>query len=112
VAESGDGMVVLRAGGTTLRALTDSPLAPGAEAWLTVRPAAIELTDSRGARDGWNRVAGTVREAVYAGSALRVHVALESGQRLVAHVTPESGVAIGAGVALAWPVERGRCVGE
>jgi spermidine/putrescine transport system ATP-binding protein len=112
VAESGDGMVVLRAGGTTLRALTDSPLAPGAEAWLTVRPAAIELTDSRGARDGWNRVAGTVREAVYAGSALRVHVALESGQRLVAHVTPESGVAIGAEVALAWPVERGRCVGE
>jgi hypothetical protein len=53
-----------------------------------------------------------VREAVYAGSALRVHVALESGQRLVAHVTPESGVAIGAEVALAWPVERGRCVGE
>jgi spermidine/putrescine transport system ATP-binding protein len=111
VAESGDGTVVLRAGGTTLRALTDTPLAPGAEAWLTVRPEAIELSDAGGTPEGWNRVAGTVREAVYAGSALRVHVALESGQRLVAHVTSGSGVAIGAEVALAWPVERGRCVG-
>ncbi|MFL5492937.1 MAG: ABC transporter ATP-binding protein [Gemmatimonadales bacterium] len=112
VAESGAGMVVLRAGGTTLRALTDAPLAPGAEAWLTVRPEAIEVTDSGETPEGWNRVAGTVREAVYGGSTLRVHVALESGQRLVAHVTSSSGVAIGAEVALAWPVERGRCVGE
>jgi spermidine/putrescine transport system ATP-binding protein len=112
VAESGDGMVVLRAAGTTLRALSDTPLAPGAEAWLTVRPEAIELTDSEVTRHGWNRVAGTVREAVYAGSTLRVHVALESGQRLVAHVTSSTGVPIGAEVGLTWPVERGRCVGD
>ena len=112
VAESGDGMVVLRAAGTTLRALSDTPLAPGAEAWLTVRPEAIELTDSEVTRQGWNRVAGTVREAVYAGSTLRVHVALESGQRLVAHVTSSTGVPIGAEVGLTWPVERGRCVGD
>jgi spermidine/putrescine transport system ATP-binding protein len=112
VAESGDGMVVLRAAGTTLRALSDTPLAPGAEAWLTVRPEAIELTDSAMTPEGWNRVAGTVREAVYAGSTLRVHVALESGQRLVAHVTSSTGVPIGAEVGLTWPVERGRCVGD
>jgi spermidine/putrescine transport system ATP-binding protein len=112
VAESGDGMVVLRAGGTSLRALSDAPLAPGAEAWLAVRPEAIELTDSAGTPEGWNRVAGTVREAVYAGSVLRVHVALDSGQRLVAHVTSSTGVPIGAEVGLAWPVERGRCVGD
>jgi spermidine/putrescine ABC transporter ATP-binding subunit len=110
VAESGDGMVVLRASGTTLRALSDTPLAPGAEAWVTVRPEAIELTDSEVTRQGWNRVTGTVREAVYAGSTLRVHVALESGQRLVAHVTSSTGVPIGAVVGLTWPVERGRCV--
>jgi spermidine/putrescine transport system ATP-binding protein len=112
VVESGDGMVVLRAGGTTLRALSDARLAPGAEAWLTVRPEAIELIDSEVIRDGWNRVAGTVREAVYAGSTLRVHVALESGQRLVAHVTSSTGVPIGAVVSLTWPMERGRCVGD
>ena len=112
VAESGDGMVVLRAAGTSLRALSDTPLAPGSEAWLTVRPEAIELTDSGMTREGWNRVAGTVREAVYAGSTLRVHVALESGQRLVAHVTSSTGVPIGAEVGLTWPVERGRCVGD
>ncbi len=112
VAESGDGIAVLRAGGATLRALSDAPLAPGAEAWLTVRPEAIELTDSGVTREGWNRVAGTVREAVYAGSTLRVHLELESGQRLVAHVTSSTGVAIGAKVGLTWPVERGRCVGD
>jgi spermidine/putrescine transport system ATP-binding protein len=112
VAESGDGMVVLQAAGTTLRALSDTPLAPGAEAWLTVRPEAMELTDSGMTPESWNRVAGTVREAVYAGSTLRVHVALESGQRLVAHVTSSTGVPIGAEVGLTWPVERGRCVGD
>jgi spermidine/putrescine transport system ATP-binding protein len=112
VVESGDGIAVLRAGGATLRALSEAPLAPGAEAWLTVRPEAIELTDSGLAREGWNRVAGAVREAVYAGSALRVHLELESGQRLVAHVTSSTGVAIGAEVGLTWPVERGRCVGD
>jgi spermidine/putrescine transport system ATP-binding protein len=112
VAESGDGIVVLRAGGTTLRALSDTTLAPGAEAWLTVRPEAIELTDSGVTREGWNRVDGTVREAVYAGSTLRVHIELDSGQRLVAHVTSSTGVPIGAQVGLTWPVERGRCVGD
>ena len=110
VAESADGIAVLRAGGATLRALSDAPLAPGAEAWLTVRPEAIELTDAGLTREGWNRVDGTVREAVYAGSALRVHLELESGQRLVAHVTSSTGVAIGAEVGLTWPVERSRCV--
>ena len=79
---------------------------------MTVRPEAIELTNSGEPRAGWNRIAGTVREAVYAGSALRVHVALESGQRLVAHVTSSAGVPIGAEVTLAWPIERGRCVGD
>jgi len=57
-----------------------------------------------------SRISGTVSDAVYAGSALRVHVALPSGHRLVANVPSGTGVANGAPVRLAWPVAHGRCV--
>jgi len=112
VAESGHGVATLRLGDTTLRGVTEAVLAPGSEAWLTVRPEAIQLTDGTRAPAGQNLVTGIVSDAVYAGSALRMHVALPGGQRLVANVPSGTSVAIGAPVSLTWPVEHGRCVGD
>ena len=96
----------------TLRGLSEAALAPGAEAWLTVRPEAIELPGGRGAgrpqRGQRNRA-----DAVYAGSVLRLHVALPGGKPVVGERRPPSTVATnGAAVTLAWPVEQGRCVGD
>jgi spermidine/putrescine transport system ATP-binding protein len=112
VTESGSGLATLRVGDVALRGLSDAALAPGSEAWLTVRPEAIRLVPGDAAPDGHNLVAGTVSDAVYAGSTLRVHVALPSGQRLVASLPSGTSVAHGAPVRLAWPVEQGRCVGD
>jgi spermidine/putrescine transport system ATP-binding protein len=112
VVESGDGLVALRVGEATLRGVSEAALAPGAEAWLTVRPEAIDLTDGTGAPAGQNVVTGTVRDAVYAGSALRVHVVLPSGQRLVANVPSGTPVTSGEPVTLTWPIEQARCVGD
>jgi spermidine/putrescine transport system ATP-binding protein len=110
VAESGSGTTALRVGDTTLRALSDEPLPAGTQAWLTIRPEAIRLAGAAEALNDQNVVTGAVTDAVYAGSALRVHVTLPDGQRLVANVTSATGVANGAPVRLTWPVELGRCV--
>jgi hypothetical protein len=57
-------------------------------------------------------VSATVADAVYAGSALRVHVTLAGGRRLVANVPSGTSTTRGAAVTLAWPIEQGRCVGD
>lgn len=111
VLENAPGMVTLRVGDATLRGMSDAPLATGSEAWLTVRPEAITLTNGA-APAGHNVVPGTVADAVYAGSALRVHVTLADGRRVVANVPSGTSAARGAAVTLAWPVEQGRCVGD
>ncbi len=112
VAESGGGVVALRVGDATLRAMSDGAPAVGGEAWLTVRPESIDLADDATAASGRNVVTGTVRDAVYAGSSLRVHVTLPSGQRLVANVPSDRRVTLGAPASLTWAVEHGRCVGD
>jgi spermidine/putrescine transport system ATP-binding protein len=111
VVESAGGVATLRTGDVTLRGLGDGAPPVGREAWLTVRPEAIRI-DGPGAPPGQNTVAGTVNDAVYAGSALRVHVTLPGGQRLVASVPSGTTVAAGAPVTLSWPVELARCVGD
>jgi hydrogenase maturation factor HypE len=77
-----------------------------------VRPEAIRLIDGPAAPAGQNTVSGTVNDAVYAGSTLRVHVTLPGGHRLVASVPSGTTVAAGAPVTLSWPVELARCVGD
>ncbi|HUR96157.1 MAG TPA: ABC transporter ATP-binding protein [Gemmatimonadales bacterium] len=110
VAASEGGVVTLRTDDATLRGVSDGVLPEGVTAWLTVRPEAIRLAGPAELLDGENVVEGTVSDAVYAGSALRVHVALPSGHRLVANVPSASGVTNGAPARLAWPVPHGRCV--
>ena len=111
VVESGGGTATLRADGMTLRGLSDAALAPGSEAWLTVRPEAIDIPEGAPPA-GHNAVTGTLADTVYAGSALRVHVALPGGRRLVANVPSSTVATNGAAVTLSWPVEQGRCVGD
>ncbi len=111
VVESAGGLTTLRLDGLTLRGVSDTALAPGAEAWLTVRPEAIDIAGGA-APAGHNTVTGTVADAVYAGSALRLHVALPGGRRVVANVPSGTATTSGATVTLTWPVEQGRCVGD
>jgi len=112
VVESAQGLVTLRVGDTSLRGLSDSALAVGTEAWLTVRPEVIDLLDGGLPPAGWNAVSGTVLDTVYAGSTVRVHVELAGGRRLVANLPPGAAPPTGAPATLSWPVEQGRCLGE
>ncbi len=112
VEESRNGEAALRIGVDVLRGISEGRLEAGREAWLAVRPEAIAVRPPVGEWSGGNVVSATVREAVYAGSAVRVHATLTSGQRIVAHVPAGTSVAVGAAVRLAWPVERGRFVQE
>ncbi|HEY8258325.1 MAG TPA: ABC transporter ATP-binding protein [Gemmatimonadales bacterium] len=112
VVESKNGEAALRIGVDVLRGMSDGPLMPGAEAWLAVRPEAIAVRPPEGGGSGGNVVSATVKEAVYAGSAIRVHAALTSGQRIVAHVPAGTSVPVGKMVRLAWPTDRGRFVPE
>jgi ABC-type Fe3+/spermidine/putrescine transport system ATPase subunit len=111
VIESGAGQASLQVDGVTLRGTSDRALPTGSEAWLTVRPEAIDLTHGA-PPSGHNAVTGIVADAVYAGSALRLHVALPGGRRVVANVPSGTAAATGTTVTLAWPVELGRCVPE
>ncbi|MEO7476394.1 MAG: ABC transporter ATP-binding protein, partial [Gemmatimonadales bacterium] len=112
VFESAAGMAALRIGGAVVRGMTDTPLAAGTEAWVTVRPEAIRLAEGGSARPGENAIGGTVADTVYAGSALRVHVALADGRRVIANVPSGTATANGSPVTLAWPEGSGRVVGD
>ena len=111
VVESGGGGATLQMDGYTLRGLSDVTIAPGTEAWLAVRPEAIDVAEGLPPA-GANVVAGTVADAVYAGAAVRMHVTLTSGRRLVASVPAGTAATSGATVTLTWSVEQGRCVAD
>jgi spermidine/putrescine transport system ATP-binding protein len=112
VLESRNGEAALQIGPDVLRGVSDGNLRIGQEGWMAVRPEAIAVRPPEGAGMGGNVVSATVREAVYAGSAVRVHAALTTGQRIVAHVPAGASVTVGAVVRLAWATERSRCVTE
>jgi len=112
VVAGGSGEQALRVGNDVVRGHSDAPLVAGRDAWLAVRPEAITVQPAGGAPAGANLVAATVREAVYAGSAVRVHATLAGGQSIVAHAGPGTSIPIGATVQLAWSADRGRFVPE
>ena len=112
VAEAANGTATVRIGDALLRGSCEPGLAPGAGAWLSVRPEAIAILPADAAPAGVNLLDGRVEEAVYAGALLRVHVATAAGPRAVAQARPDTRLRIGEPVRLAWPAERGRCVTE
>ena len=111
IVESRNGEAAMRIGADVLRGISDGVLEPGRETWLAVRPEAIAVRPPDGVGGG-NVVSATVKEAVYAGSAVRVHATLTSGQQIVAHVPAGTNVQVGAVVRLAWPTDRSRFVPE
>lgn len=115
VVETVGSVVTLKVGDTDttiVRGLSDSALPAGTQAWLTVRPEAIDLLTGNLPPAGWNAVSGTVVDTVYAGAIVRAHVEITGGRRLVANLAPGAAPPIGAQAVLSWAVERGRCVAE
>jgi ABC-type Fe3+/spermidine/putrescine transport system ATPase subunit len=111
VVESGDRQAALRVGDAILRGTTAAPLSVGAQAWYSVRPEGIRILGDDDAPEGWNRLEGTVQEAVYAGPALRVHLLTGAQQHpILVQASPEAPLRLGETVRLAWPMDRGRCV--
>jgi hypothetical protein len=100
-------------GNVRLQGVSDTPFAPGTEAWLSVRPEAIRVADAHGDEadpPDRNVLNATISELVYAGSSVRLHATIPGGQRLMAHVQAGSSLQPGAEVRLTWPIEGGRCV--
>ena len=71
----------LRVGDDVLRGGVTRPWRPAARPGSPSGPRRSRSSDERAAPSGRERVPATVSEAVYAGSAVRVHVALAGGQR-------------------------------
>jgi spermidine/putrescine transport system ATP-binding protein len=109
VVEGGPRPVVLRAGEQLVRGWSDAPLPGGSTAWLSIRPEAIQISADADSPREEGVLAGTIVDAVYGGSIVRVHITLAGGQLMVAHAP--AGVAFGVGdrVRLSWPAERARC---
>ena len=115
VREGGDGWVTLSLGGAVVRALSARRLAPGADAWLSIRPEFIGLAGAASENGGGesNSLAGTVREAVFVGTVTKLYLTLAQGDRLVLHAPPGPALpARGQEVRVSWPSERGICVAD
>jgi spermidine/putrescine transport system ATP-binding protein len=109
VVQEGPRPVVLKAGEQLVRGWSDAPLPVGSTAWLSVRPEAIQISADGSSATEDGALAGTIVDAVYGGSLIRVHINLVGGQVIVAHAP--GGIAFGVGdrVRLSWAAERGRC---
>jgi spermidine/putrescine transport system ATP-binding protein len=108
VVQGGPGRVVLRSGEDVVHGWSDAPLAPGSQAWLSIRPEAIHFLPAGTAEE--NALQGTVTDAVYVGPILRVHLTLPGGRRLVANAPTATAVRLADEARVGWPAERGRCV--
>ena len=109
VVQEGPRPLVLKFNEDLVRGWSDRALPVGSTAWLSVRPEAIQISDHGGAVAGESVLAGTILDAVYSGSLVRVHVTLAGGQVVVAHAPAGTVIGIGDRVRLSWAAERGRC---
>jgi spermidine/putrescine transport system ATP-binding protein len=109
VVEEGPTPVLLRVEDKLVRGWSDTPLPVGSTAWLSVRPEAIRIQQEKGTTTDNNHLAGTILNAVYGGSVVRVHVALDEGTAVVVHAPDGSAPLAGDRAAISWADERGRC---
>jgi spermidine/putrescine transport system ATP-binding protein len=109
VVEGGAGPVLLRAGEHLLRGWSAQPVAAATPAWLSIRPEAIKVVADGATQLEDNMLEGTVAEAVYAGSLLRVHVSWSGERRLVVQVPVGTAIRLGEKIRVAWSAERARC---
>jgi spermidine/putrescine transport system ATP-binding protein len=112
IVEGGPRPVVLKLGENLIRGWSDAALPVGGTAWLSVRPEAIRIQDNDAVPTADAGLTGTIVDAVYSGSVVRVHVALVEGQVVVAHAAAGAAPATGTRVRISWPPERARCGGS
>jgi spermidine/putrescine transport system ATP-binding protein len=101
--------VTLKIGENLIRGWSDTALPVGSTAWLSVRPEAIRMRESDGTVTEDTDLTGTIVDAVYSGSLVRVHVTLIGGQVVVAHAPAGAAPAPGGRVRISWAPERARC---
>jgi spermidine/putrescine transport system ATP-binding protein len=106
------GPVFVRAGDHLLRGWSEAALTPGSAVWLSVRPEAVRLVDEGTLHSGDNLLEGTVTEAVYVGSLIRVHVTLPGNLRVVVQAPAGSSIRLGEPARMTWAADRARCVTE
>jgi spermidine/putrescine transport system ATP-binding protein len=95
----------------------------GVPLWLSVRPESLAVVAAAGNSDAGNSDAGnsdagnslpaTVRDVVYAGSVVKLHLALADGTAIVALRSPsDPPFASGASVQIRWPASQGVLVAD
>ena len=87
----------------------------GVPLWLSVRPESLGVVDTSTPGNGANenRLRAIVRDIVYVGSVVKLHLILEDDTILVAHRAPsDSPFEIGAGVEVRWPSSQGVLVAD
>jgi spermidine/putrescine transport system ATP-binding protein len=112
VVEGGPGAVTLRVGQDLVRGRSDVALPVGSQAWLSVRPEAVRVEFGEAASTDENAMDGTVTDAVYGGSSIRLHVGLPGDRRIIAQVPAGTPVEPGGRVRVSWPPERARGVSD
>jgi spermidine/putrescine transport system ATP-binding protein len=104
------------AGGIPLRVdVRAEGVRAGVPLWLSVRPESLGVVSASPPGNGAeeNRLPAIVRDIVYAGSVVKLHLMLTDGTVLVAHRAPsDPPFEIGAGVEARWPSSEGVLVAD
>ena len=104
------------AGGIPLRVdVRAEGVRAGVPLWLSVRPESLGVVSASPPGNGAeeNRLPAIVRDIVYAGSVVKLHLILTDGAILVAHRAPsDPPFEIGAGVEVRWPSSQGVLVAD
>jgi spermidine/putrescine transport system ATP-binding protein len=104
------------AGGMALRVdVRADGVQAGAPLWLSVRPESLDVVsaDASAGGAGGNALPASVRDIVYAGSVVKLHLALADGTTVVAHRAPsDAPFATGARVEIRWPSSQGVLVAD
>ena len=108
VEAGGRGPVTLRDGDRVFSGWSDADVRAGTAAWLSVRPESIALLAGNASAD--TVVEGSVAEAVYLGSLVRVHLTWGENRRLVFHAPAGAAFQAGARVRVGWVAQHARCV--
>jgi ABC-type Fe3+/spermidine/putrescine transport system ATPase subunit len=110
VVEGGRGPVVVQANGRLLRGWSETGLAVGVPASLSIRPEVIHLLEDGSSAE--NVVEGIVAEVVYLGALVRVHLTWGESPRLVFHASAATALSAGRPVRVGWSMRQARCVAD
>ena len=108
VEAGGLGRVSIRDGDRVFSGWSDAEMRAGTAAWLSVRPESVALLAGDASAD--TVVEGSIAEAVYLGSLVRVHLSWGENRRLVFHAPAGNAFQAGDRVRVGWSARQARCV--